>query len=310
MRSLPAIEIVTSARMSHVDLITAQIHLAPDRIVIVVAMRCLDGIRDPGSNPERREYEDSRDQQRRSLRILRKQRKVPSGKTDQHPGPVQTAAAVTERGDFDTRIKAEQGAVVAVENRLNFGGFFRQGTGVAGGAAGAVDIKAEQGPVPVLSDPAHQILGLFTGRFDHLAGIAQHEQDFVTAFQVRLEEARNELDESRKRLADARDELAALCQRQTAASERAAMLEELQRRQEGLGAGVKEVWKVPEGRIAPGRVMLQGTPEDVRRDVRIAMDTAKRGGGFILGPSHSVAYGTSYDNFMAMLDEFERTRDY
>ena len=56
--------------------------------------------------------------------------------------------------------------------------------------------------------------------------------------------------------------------------------------------------------------LVAGTPEDVRRDVRIAMDTAKRGGGFILGPSHSVAYGTSYDNFMAMLDEFERTRDY
>lgn len=56
--------------------------------------------------------------------------------------------------------------------------------------------------------------------------------------------------------------------------------------------------------------LVAGTPEDVRRDVRVAMDTAKRGGGFLLGSSHSIAFGTSYDNFMAMLDEFERTREY
>jgi uroporphyrinogen-III decarboxylase len=30
--------------------------------------------------------------------------------------------------------------------------------------------------------------------------------------------------------------------------------------------------------------------------------------GFILGPSHSIAFGTKYDNFMAMLDEFEKLR--
>jgi hypothetical protein len=35
---------------------------------------------------------------------------------------------------------------------------------------------------------------------------------------------------------------------------------------------------------------------------------ATRGGGFILGPSHSIAYGTKYENFMAMLDEFDRLR--
>ncbi len=57
-------------------------------------------------------------------------------------------------------------------------------------------------------------------------------------------------------------------------------------------------------------VLIAGTPEDVRQQVRVAMDTAKRGGGFLLGSSHSIAWGTKYDNFMAMLDEFERTRDY
>lgn len=56
--------------------------------------------------------------------------------------------------------------------------------------------------------------------------------------------------------------------------------------------------------------LVAGTMDDVRRDVRTAMETAKRGGGFILGASHSIAWGTKYDNFMAMLDEFEKTRDY
>ena len=56
--------------------------------------------------------------------------------------------------------------------------------------------------------------------------------------------------------------------------------------------------------------LVAGTMDDVRRDVRIAMETAKRGGGFLLGSSHSIAYGTKYDNFMAMLDEFERLRAY
>lgn len=56
--------------------------------------------------------------------------------------------------------------------------------------------------------------------------------------------------------------------------------------------------------------LVRGSMEDVRRDVRETMETAKAGGGLILGPSHSVAYGTKYDNFMAMLDEFEKTREY
>ena len=33
------------------------------------------------------------------------------------------------------------------------------------------------------------------------------------------------------------------------------------------------------------------------------------GGGFILGPSHSIAKNTQYDNFLAMLDEFVSRRD-
>jgi hypothetical protein len=58
----------------------------------------------------------------------------------------------------------------------------------------------------------------------------------------------------------------------------------------------------------PVEELVLGTPASVRAAVRRAMEAAAPGGGFILGPSHSVAYGTKYDNFMAMLDEFERLR--
>jgi len=56
--------------------------------------------------------------------------------------------------------------------------------------------------------------------------------------------------------------------------------------------------------------LVSGTMEDVRKDVRYAMEVAKEGGGFILGSTHSIAVGTKYDNFMAMLDEFEKLREY
>ena len=56
--------------------------------------------------------------------------------------------------------------------------------------------------------------------------------------------------------------------------------------------------------------LIAGTPEDVRLDVRRAMACAKSGGRFILGASHSIAVGTQYDNYMAMLDEYHKLRDY
>ncbi|HOJ33156.1 MAG TPA: uroporphyrinogen decarboxylase family protein [Candidatus Hydrogenedentes bacterium] len=55
-------------------------------------------------------------------------------------------------------------------------------------------------------------------------------------------------------------------------------------------------------------VLLTGTPDDCRKNVRQAMETGAPGGGFILGPSHSIAKGTPYDNFMAVLDEYMRLR--
>jgi hypothetical protein len=56
--------------------------------------------------------------------------------------------------------------------------------------------------------------------------------------------------------------------------------------------------------------LISGTPEEVRRDVRRAVECAKPGGRFILGTSHSVAVGSRYDNFMAMLDEYRRLAPY
>jgi len=56
--------------------------------------------------------------------------------------------------------------------------------------------------------------------------------------------------------------------------------------------------------------LVGGTTEDVRRDVRRAMACAKPGGRFILGSSHSVAVGTRYDNYMAMLDEYRKLCEY
>ncbi|RPJ37341.1 MAG: hypothetical protein EHM21_18160 [Chloroflexi bacterium] len=52
--------------------------------------------------------------------------------------------------------------------------------------------------------------------------------------------------------------------------------------------------------------LVSGTPEDVRRDAEAALRVGPPGGGFIFGDTHSIAVGTRYDNFMAMLDTFHR----
>ncbi len=59
----------------------------------------------------------------------------------------------------------------------------------------------------------------------------------------------------------------------------------------------------------PLEVLIEGTPDDVRKTVRSCFEEADGFPGFILGPSHSIAYGTKYENFMALLDEFVRQRD-
>lgn len=59
----------------------------------------------------------------------------------------------------------------------------------------------------------------------------------------------------------------------------------------------------------PVETLIDGAPDDVLRDVRTAMERGAPGGGFILGPSHSVAMNTKYENFMAMLEEHDRLAD-
>jgi len=56
--------------------------------------------------------------------------------------------------------------------------------------------------------------------------------------------------------------------------------------------------------------LFSGGPDGVRADVRRAMTCAKPGGRFILGSSHSVAVGSRYDNYLAMLDEYWKLCDY
>lgn len=56
----------------------------------------------------------------------------------------------------------------------------------------------------------------------------------------------------------------------------------------------------------PVELLIDGTPQQVRESVRVAMERGAPGGRFILGPSHSVAKNTKYENFMAMLDEYDK----
>lgn len=60
----------------------------------------------------------------------------------------------------------------------------------------------------------------------------------------------------------------------------------------------------------PVETLVSGTPEEVRKAVRASVESARQNGGFIFGSSHSVAVGTKYENFMAMLDEFDKVRGY
>ena len=58
------------------------------------------------------------------------------------------------------------------------------------------------------------------------------------------------------------------------------------------------------------RILVSGTPEDVKEDVGKAMEILKPDGGYIFGTSHTIAVGTKYDNFMAMVDEYLKLCEY
>jgi hypothetical protein len=57
-------------------------------------------------------------------------------------------------------------------------------------------------------------------------------------------------------------------------------------------------------------LLVSGTAEEVREEVRRALAAYKPGGRYIFGSTHSIAVGTRYDNFLAMAEEFDRWRDY
>ena len=59
----------------------------------------------------------------------------------------------------------------------------------------------------------------------------------------------------------------------------------------------------------PVEILIAGSPDDVRKTVRTAIEKGAKGSGFILGPSHSIAKNTKYENFMALLDEFDKMKD-
>lgn len=60
----------------------------------------------------------------------------------------------------------------------------------------------------------------------------------------------------------------------------------------------------------PVELIIGGTMEEVRAEIRQAMANAKANGRFILGTTHTIAVGSNYDNFMAMVDEYWKHCDY
>ena len=56
--------------------------------------------------------------------------------------------------------------------------------------------------------------------------------------------------------------------------------------------------------------IISGKASDVKKEIMHAMENYKPGGRYIFGSSHSIAVGTKYDNFMTMVEEFEKNREY
>ena len=57
------------------------------------------------------------------------------------------------------------------------------------------------------------------------------------------------------------------------------------------------------GNLPTTTLMLSGTPEEVRRAAREAMDAAAEGGGFILSTGDQCGRDTPDENLFAMVDE-------
>jgi len=55
--------------------------------------------------------------------------------------------------------------------------------------------------------------------------------------------------------------------------------------------------------------LVLGSKDDIKKDIKYAVKYAAKGGGFILGSSHSIGVGSDYDQFMTVLEEIERMRN-
>ena len=81
--------------------------------------------------------------------------------------------------------------------------------------------------------------------------------------------------------------------------------------QASAGVDILEVQKKYKDSFAlwggvPVEHLIESTTEQIRQDVKHVMTKAAPEGSFILGTTHSIAVGTKYDNFMALLDEFSK----
>lgn len=54
--------------------------------------------------------------------------------------------------------------------------------------------------------------------------------------------------------------------------------------------------------------LVSGSPDDVKNDIDYAVKYAAPNGGFVLGASHSIAVGTKYENYMAMLAHYHQVK--
>ncbi len=61
------------------------------------------------------------------------------------------------------------------------------------------------------------------------------------------------------------------------------------------------------GSIDLQKTMPYGTPDDVRREVLVRLQTIGRGGGLLIGPTHNLQLDTPMENFWAMVNTIRET---
>lgn len=84
--------------------------------------------------------------------------------------------------------------------------------------------------------------------------------------------------------------------------------------QDSAGMGIKEVKeKYGDKMCLWGGInyeyLVNGTRDDIKKDMEYTIKYASQGGGLILGSSHSVGIGSNYDNFLGMMEYIENMRN-